>query len=129
MRILEHDYPLRYHRFHTTVTVVGDTKKINRADTVRSDSRNEVGYRAGYVLTKGPLSDPLRMFSVADLATEEFQKHHCFEYGGGETAEGGSVRLAFRPRPGLASADWEGTLILDRATSILKESYARLPAS
>lgn len=126
VRILERDYPLRYHRFHMTVTIVGESRTINRADTVRSDSRNETGYRTGQVLTRGPLSDPLRLFSVGDLATSEFQKNHCFEYGGGAAGEGGTVRLVFRTRPGLRSADWEGTLTFDRATSILKESYARL---
>jgi len=99
-------------------------------DTVRYDSRTVVGYRRGKVLEAGARRggrEFANYFTTADIAREEFRKHHCFWYAGRDSLDGFSAyRVDFAPTKGIKSPDWAGSLLIDSTTMRLLRSEAHL---
>ena len=65
----------------------------------------------------------ITLFTVSDVAREQFQQRHCFWYDGVDTVEGEiQHRIAFIPTQKTRSIDWAGTLSIDAETAVLKRS-------
>lgn len=126
---LERKFPflLEYQR---VVTLLDSTyNRIDgRVDTIRRDSRTYVPYRAGKVFDRpGTPMEKVAIFTSSDIAGSEFQKTHCFWYGGRDSVEGfPGYRIDFAPRPEVKSADWAGSILIDSASMILLRTEARL---
>jgi hypothetical protein len=103
-------------------------------DTVRKDSRTYVPYQVGKVLDRpGTRFEKAYFFTSSDVASGEFQKSHCFWYGGRDSVEGfPGYRIQFAPNNRVTTPDWAGSLLIDSASMTLlrTESYlVNLPSS
>jgi hypothetical protein len=125
---IERKYPfvLRYQRFVTRFD--SSYRRIDgQVDTLEKDSRKYLPYRAGNLVERWVGRERVAAFTSSDIASEEFQRTHCFWYAGRDSAEGmPGYRVDFAPRPGVKSMDWAGSLIVDSASMILMLARTRL---
>ncbi len=122
---LEHEYPFEVETQHLTQTEdVGGNRHRPFVRRYTAPSRHLDVYRAGEVVNALGL---VQLMSVSDVARSEFQKHHCFWYAGTDSIGETPVdQVRFVPDPGTTSPDWEGTLSLDAATSVLRRAEISL---
>lgn len=127
---LERKYPFVLV-FQRVVTLLDSAyNRIDgRVDTLRKDSRSYVPYRAGKVLARGAGArrDRVAAFTSSDFAGEEFQRTHCFWYGGRDSVEGfPGYRIDFAPTEDIKSPDWAGSMLVDSASMALLRTETRL---
>jgi hypothetical protein len=105
----------------------GDLKKIVvNKEKFRSENW-ESRYKPGDIIQyySGGFTVPLLFLST--LADSVFWEHHCFVAGGVESYRGSRVvRLDFSPSTDVKGADYEGTVLLDSASSQLLRVDFRL---
>jgi len=117
-RLLADSFPYAYRVARTEYSLRGDSVIEGRhVDTLllKSNSRRWT-YRAGRVVTSSILTREhlMHLPTLADFASDEFVKSHCFRYGGEEqTSDGSAVRINFRAADRLGSPDVNGTILLD----------------
>lgn len=126
---LEREYPLaaRFERLTAHVDAA-DSALAFRWDTLHSQSQRGEVYRRGRVVEVprfGPTA--IRYFTTSDVARREFLEYHCFWVAGREMLDTISViRIEFAPSDRVRTADWEGALLLDATTGLLRQSEASL---
>ncbi|MGQ0702122.1 MAG: carboxypeptidase-like regulatory domain-containing protein [Gemmatimonadales bacterium] len=133
---LQQNYP--YRSSMEQVTVILDANNIaltRQVDTIRIDSKTTSSYQKGKVLRyvrslewgRPILREHAVYFQPADLAGNEFRRHHCFWYAGPDSVEGfPGYRIDFRPVASVRTPDWAGSLIIDSAAMHILRSDARL---
>jgi len=126
---LERKYPFVL-KFQRVVTFLDSsyTRLGGFVDTIRKDSKSYAPYRAGQLLDRaGTLGEKVAAFTTSDIAGEEFQKSHCFWYGGRDSVEGfPGYRIDFAPSPKVTTIDWAGSLLVDSVSLALLRAEARL---
>lgn len=100
---------------------IGEVKKIiGETQKFRSDSW-EQRYSPGDIVQYNPDGSfwaPILFLST--LADSVFWEHHCFVARGMESYQGTrAIRLEFSPNSEVHGPDWEGSAVLDSATSYL----------
>lgn len=118
-RVLSDSFPFGY-RFERTrgERRADSTRVIERVDTllVRSD-HDRWRYRPGSVVARDQSGFVMQLPTLADFASREFVRNHCFYYAGVDTtSEGRQVRVDFRAADRLRTPDVHGSVLLD-ATS------------
>jgi hypothetical protein len=126
----EYSPQLKYQR---TKKLIGDRSEVlhEETDSVSSITGTGEPYRPGGVVRL--LDEPgqprfiMRIPTVVDLATPEFERHHCFHYAGIDSVAGQEYhRIDFVPSTDLTAADVEGSLYLDLESLVLRSSEFRL---
>ncbi len=134
-RLLINEYPFDFAREEWRV-VRNDAgyEETVRLDTVRYQSRAMQGrpYKPGAVVTwqigaRGDAEQLMYLPSFRDLGDSTFQRAHCFEYVGVDTAAGvPTIRIDFRPAVRLRQPDVEGSVYLDESRYIVRRAEFRL---
>jgi hypothetical protein len=123
------DYPFRAQIVRRTATLDSDGKVTRMADSkgeVNSDNWGD-RYRVGEVVRSTPFGFSVPILFLGTLAEPEFWRNHCFAARGVEDRNGSRViRLDFEPALDIRSADWQGSALIDSATSILVRLDFRL---
>ncbi|MDX2193283.1 MAG: carboxypeptidase-like regulatory domain-containing protein [Gemmatimonadales bacterium] len=92
------------------------------------DSLEGAAYRRGGILKRtgnGGWSAPIP--DLGSLASDEFDRNHCFSYDGTEDAPAGKlIRVRFEPLVGIGSPDWEGVIFIDATTAMPRRMEWRL---
>lgn len=107
-------------------TVRRDFDGAMKADTVQVLGAESEKWGDPYVPGKVLSEEPNGRFSVpilfvSALADSVFWKHHCFVARGVVSLDGERViQLDFSPTKETKSPDWEGTALVDSATSMLR---------
>jgi hypothetical protein len=116
-------YPFeaRIERRTARIPEIGEVKKIiGETMKLRSDSW-ERPYSPGNIVEynrDGSFWAPILFIST--LADSVFWEHHCFVARGVESYQGlRAIRLEFSPNSQVHGPDWEGSAVLDSATSYL----------
>lgn len=126
---LEREYPFVL-KFQRVVTFLDSTytRLGGFVDTIRKESRKYAPYRAGQLLQRaGAAGEKVAAFTTSDIASPEFQKSHCFWYGGRDSIEGFTgYRIDFAPAPKITTIDWAGSLLVDSVSLGLLRAEARL---
>lgn len=122
-------YPFELSVEHRIAAVPADSQPpqiIASTKKFRSDNF-EARYKPGDIIeySRGTFHVPILFLSA--LADSVFWENHCFVASGSQTYNGAPiVRLDFRPRTDLITADYEGSALLDSATSYLRRVDFRL---
>jgi len=99
---------------------------VDSKEQVNSDDWGDP-YRAGEVVESTPFGFSIPILFLETLAEPEFWRNHCFVARGVEDRNGSRViRLDFEPALNIRSADWQGSALIDSATSILVRLDFRL---
>jgi hypothetical protein len=118
-RVLSDSFPFGYRFERTRGDRRADsTRLIERVDTqlVRSD-HDRWRYRPGNVVARDAGGYVMQLPTLADFASREFIRNHCFYYAGVDTTtDGRQVRVDFRAADRLRTPDVHGSVLLD-ATS------------
>jgi hypothetical protein len=126
---LEREYPFVL-KFQRVVTFLDSTytRLGGFVDTIRKESKGYAPYRAGQLLDRaGTVGEKMAAFTTSDIAGSEFQKSHCFWYGGRDSVEGfPGYRIDFAPSPKVTSIDWAGSLLVDSVSLALLRAEVRL---
>lgn len=129
-RLMEEERPLELTFERVQEWFGRDGESVaTRTDTVPQRSDGPVPYEPGEVLfrsdsTRGYV---LRVPNVASIASDTFQRHHCFHYAGVDEVAGERFhRLDFVPAAGVRTADVAGSLFLGVDDLILRRSEFRL---
>lgn len=102
-----------------------------RIDTLLNRSDRRWRYRRGKVVEtergwRGR-EEVLRIPTLLDFAEGEFQRSHCFRYGGIDTADGHPViRIEFEAADAIRDPDIDGAIYLDSATYQIRRSEVSL---
>jgi hypothetical protein len=103
------------------VPEVGPVKRIVRKNEKFKSESWEGVYRPGNVVEysrDGSFLAPILFLST--LGDSVFWEHHCFVARGIQSYQGTrAIRLQFSPSPDVRGPDWEGSALLDSATSYL----------
>jgi hypothetical protein len=122
-------YPFRAKVIRRTATLDSNgkvTRMVDSKEEVNSDDWGDP-YRAGEVVESTPFGFSVPILFLETLAEPEFWRNHCFVARGVEDRSGSRViRLDFEPAPNIRSADWQGSALIDSATSILVRLDFRL---
>jgi hypothetical protein len=115
-RVLSDSFPFGYRFERTRGEQRADsTRLIERVDTllVRSD-HDRWQYRPGSVVARDASGYVMQLPTLADFASREFLRNHCFYYAGVDTTpDGRQVRVDFRAADRLRSPDVHGSVLLD----------------
>lgn len=116
------EYPFRaiIKRRTATLTVDGKvTRLVETKGEVRSEDWGD-RYRRGEIIQSNAFGFSVPLLFLATLAEPEFWRYHCFAATGVEDHSGARLlRLAFEPARNVRSADWQGSALIDSATSML----------
>jgi hypothetical protein len=100
---------------------IGPVKRIVRKNEKFKSESWEGAYKPGDVVEyrrDGSFLAPILFLST--LGDSVFWEHHCFVARGIEPYQGTrAIRLQFSPSPDVRGPDWEGSALLDSATSYL----------
>ena len=122
------DYPFRARVVRRTATLDAGkvTRMVDSKEEVNSDNWGDP-YHPGKVIESTPFGFSIPILFLATLAEPEFWRNHCFVARGVENRNGSRViRLDFEPALNIRSADWQGSALIDSATSILVRLDFRL---
>jgi len=115
-RVLSDSFPFGYRFERTRGEQRADsTRVVERVDTqlVRSD-HDRWRYRPGSVVARDASGYVMQLPTLADFASREFLRNHCFYYAGVDTtADGRQVRVDFRAADRLRTPDVHGSVLLD----------------
>ena len=115
-RLLADSFPFGYRFERTRGERRADrTRLIERVDTqlVRSDHHGW-SYRPGSVVARDASGYIMQLPTLADFASREFLRNHCFYYAGVDTSPGGrQVHVDFRAADRLRTPDVHGSVLLD----------------
>lgn len=125
---------LKYQR---TERWIGDGSELLHEKTDSIDSASSTGqrqpYRAGEVIRFPTPDDTVRVAffmrvpTIADLATPEFERYHCFHYAGVDSTGGQDYhRIDFVPSADLTVTDVEGSIYLDPENLVMRRAEFRL---
>jgi hypothetical protein len=115
-------YPFvaRIERRTAQVPENGDVKRIVSENAEFRSENLEKGYRPSDIVeyVSGGFNVPILFLST--LADSVFWEHHCYIVRGVDTYQGArALRLEFSPNSDVHGPDWEGTALLDSATSYI----------
>jgi hypothetical protein len=123
-------YPFALATVRTTELYDPYRRAMKRDTTEELTNSDEWGdrYFPGRVLQRtGSRSWFVPLLFVSALADSAFWARHCFVARGVEEHDGRRViRLDFSPALGLDDAEWEGTVLIDSAASVLARVDFRL---
>jgi hypothetical protein len=115
-------HPFRVEVERRTVTLNGDGKpKSVRRNTGEADAL-EWGdpYLPGQLIRREPLGFSVAILFLATLADSSFWANHCFTVRGISAFENRRVvEMEFAPAIGAPQPEWQGTALIDSATSTL----------
>jgi hypothetical protein len=122
-------YPFRLRLQRQTIQIGADTTRTSLTNIERTDSRTwGDNYEPGQIVRsdrRGHFS--VAIFFVSTLADQDFWDRHCFSVVGFEGQPGRrALRLAFFPADSGHGAEWDGSALIDSATSILIRVEFRL---
>jgi hypothetical protein len=128
MRILMTDYPYRYRRIDDYLERdAGHADRRVETDTLEGDSWEEERYAPGEVLTSGykhgQPAEFMHLVQFQDLTERSFEDNHCFHMVDDPS---GLVRIDFRPRSSMESADIEGSVFIDPEKMIVRHATFHL---
>jgi hypothetical protein len=116
-------YPFHVDVVRRTVTVNIDGKPKSVRENKEGVDSDEWGdrYTPGNVVHHEYLGFSVPILFVAALADSSFWTHHCFSVRGiASLADGRAVRMDFAPAVGSVEPEWQGTVFIDSATSMLR---------
>jgi hypothetical protein len=132
LQLLLSDYPLHL-TYEWTERQIGDESAVlaEKTASISSTTGADEPYSAGGViisrLEQGQMRYSMRIPTVVDLATPEFERNHCFYYAGLDAIAGDKYhRVDFEPSTAFSAADVAGSLYLDRESLILRRAEFRL---
>jgi len=121
--------PFRVEVERRTITLNEDGKPRSvRKNKERVDS-DDWGdpYVPGAILHHEPAGFSVSLLFLAALADSSFWTHHCFSVRGMSTfANQPVVEMDFSRAAGTGGPDWEGTVLIDSSTSMLRRIQFRL---
>lgn len=128
MRILMTDYPYRYRRIDDYLERDGGhVDRRVETDTIEGDSWEEERYAPGEVLTSGykhgQPAEFMHLVQFQDLTERSFEDNHCFHMVDDPS---GLVRIDFRPRSTMETADIEGSVFIDPEKFIVRHATFHL---
>jgi len=122
-------YPFRAQVIRRTATLDPNGKVTRMVDSKEQVNSEDWGnpYRACDVVESTPFGFSIPILFLETLAEPEFWRNHCFVARGVEAWNGSrAIRLDFEPALNIRSADWEGSALIDSATSVLVRLDFRL---
>jgi hypothetical protein len=130
----KYDQFREHYPFEATVerrtAAVEPNGSVNRIVSIKEKFRSEnweARYKPGDIIRYEGGSFRVPLLFLSTLADSVFWEHHCFVARGVESYQGARVvRLEFSPSTDVRGADYEGSALLDSATSYLLRIDFRL---
>ncbi len=122
-------YPFHLTVLRRTVDFGSDGKARNmREHNEETDSELWTErYAPGNIISRHQLGFSIPILFLESLADPGFWDHHCFVVRGVESKDSSRmVRMEFSVTADTKSPDWEGSVLVDSATSVLKRVTFRL---
>ena len=122
-------YPfrVRVERRSAEVRRDGTAPRVVVAREFSESERYAEPYRPGALIQRERRGFSIPVLFVTALADPAFLARHCFAVRGAESLGGARVlRMTFAPARGVADPDWDGAVLIDSATSLLRRVEFRL---